>query len=240
MRCGLIAWIALPLALMLLASGCGGDDGGSGGTRTAARDIQPQAQAKAESMVLQLSDFPNGWRASPSEDTQDGNEEFYECLGVDFSEFTITGDANSQDFAMGESAEASSEAAVLQTAQDAALAMDEYSSGMTSQTAEDCVSDLLVRAIRENDPDQEYEIGEIDLGELGFTPPDIQEGRAWQIAIPFEVQGVSETVYLELAFLRQGTAVATVETQDVSEPFDPTLRDDLLEAVAARMSEPSS
>jgi hypothetical protein len=233
------------IAVLIAGTGCGGSDGSEGGDggddeRSAVRDIQPEAQEQAEAIVLELSDFPNGWRASPSEEVDDRISEFRECMGVDFSGVTITGEAKSQDFAMGESAQASSEARVLETDQDAADAVTEFARGMASDVAEDCVTDLIVRAFQEQDADEDIEIGEVDVGELSFTPPDIEEGRAWQIAVPIEVQGLSPTVYLDFVMLREGDAVAQLETEDVSDPFDPALRDDLLEALAARMSKVSN
>jgi hypothetical protein len=105
---------------------------------------------------------------------------------------------------------------------------------------EDCISDLVKSAIAAADSQEDYEIGEIDVGELSFTPPDTEEERAWQIAIPVQTQGVSAAIYLELAVLREGDAVALVRTEDASDPFDPALRDDLLATIAARMSEASS
>jgi hypothetical protein len=111
--------------LAFLATGCGdsdgdGDgDGGSGDEGAPVRDIQPQAQQRAESIVLELSDFPNGWRASPAEDTQDRADEFRECLGADYSGSTINGEAESQNFAMGENAQAQSDSTVFESEQDA-------------------------------------------------------------------------------------------------------------------------
>jgi hypothetical protein len=244
MRRAVILIGILTSALALLASGCGGgdgDDGGSADPRSAVRDIQPEAQATAEAVLLELSDFPNDWRASPSESGQDTTNEFYECVGVDYSGFTITGEAESQGFAMGENAEASSESAVYESEQDAAAAFAEGAGGFGSTLAEDCVSDQLVSIIQEANPDGDYKIGEIELGELSFTPPgDAEEARAWQVAIPVETQGLSATVYIEFANLRKGNVLASLVTQDAGDPFDTALRDDLLAAIAARMSEASS
>ena len=65
MRRRVIRWSALLFAVLaLLASACGGDQMGGGDVGAPVRDIQAEAQETAESIVLELSDFPNGWRAS--------------------------------------------------------------------------------------------------------------------------------------------------------------------------------
>src|SRR5215218_1170176 len=81
-------------------SGCGGGDGGGKGDAgnveskgksrgtASVRAIDPAAQARAESMALVLSDLPDGWRGSPSEDEDDGDAKFRRCIGSDYSDFT--------------------------------------------------------------------------------------------------------------------------------------------------------
>lgn len=59
-------------------------------------------------------------------------------------------------------------------------------------------------------------------------------------AIPSEAQGLSETIYFKFAALREGNVRALLLTQDVGDPFDPGLRNDLLAVIAARMAEESS
>ena len=143
MRRALVSVGILALTLGLLASGCGGSDDGDGGeTRIAApppatrgaatRDIRAEAQRRAEAIVLQLSDFPTGWRASAHESGPDTANEFYECLGADYSRFTITGDADSQDFAMGESTHVESGVRVYETERDAEGAFAEGAEGLGS------------------------------------------------------------------------------------------------------------
>jgi hypothetical protein len=83
--------------------------------------IDSEAQARAESMRLQLTDFPDGWRAGePSEEDEEADEAFRDCVGVDFSDFTVIGEASSDDFAMGETATAFSESKVFETEEMAA------------------------------------------------------------------------------------------------------------------------
>ena len=73
------------------------------------RDYETRPE-RAEAMVLQLSDFPTGWRGSAPEEAD--REGFRTCVGTDLSGFTKIGEAESQDFATGDSTSASSEAIV--------------------------------------------------------------------------------------------------------------------------------
>jgi hypothetical protein len=106
---------------------------------------------------------------------------------------------------------------------------------------EECVSDLMKESLEE-EGDQEFELGEVDVGELGLTPPDVDETSAWQLAITLkitsgEAEGLSPAVYLDMVHLREGATIATVTTTDVLSPFDPELRDALLQTTASRMTE---
>lgn len=231
-RSYLLAVLAL---VAVVAVGCGGSDGEGGGSdERSARDIQPEAQQRAESIVLELSDFPDGWRASPAEGDEEGAEEFRRCIGGDFSKFTINGEAESQDFAMGETAEAASSATVFATDQDAQDATGEVTQGLTSSTVEDCVTDLFTKFAKKESGD--IKVGDVDVGELSFTPPEIEEAKAFEIAVPVEAEGLEATAYIDFTFLRESNAVAIVFTLDVLDRFDPELLKDLLEALAGRMS----
>ncbi len=67
------------------------------------RAIEPEAQQRAESIVLTLSDFPDGWQAEADTAEDDADQEaFNECVGADYSGLTIIGEAHSDDFLMGE------------------------------------------------------------------------------------------------------------------------------------------
>jgi hypothetical protein len=223
---------------LALAAACGGGD--EGDATKAERAIQPEAQNRAESIVLKLSDFPDGWRASSPEDEDEREaESFRKCLGADYSGFTLIGDADSSDFAMGETAEASSEAQVFESEKEAVDALEAFSDGMQSEGIDECMSELLTGEV---DPD--FEVGDVAAGELSFTPPaGVEDARAWQIAIPIEgksggeSEGVSVTGYIDLIFLREGDAIGSVQTVDVLSPFDPQIRDELVDAVAGRMNQ---
>lgn len=228
------------VALSSIALACAACGGGSDDEQGAAsRAIEPDATERAEYVVLKLSDFPDGWRASSPEDDDAGGGSFRRCIGVDYSKLTFTGDAESQDFAMGENTEVSSDARVFKTEAEAVRAVEEYAAGMASEAAEGCVKELI-----EDRPgaDQDLKVGEVDVGELSFTAPAVDEARAWQIAIPFDVtsgaaEGLSVTAYLDIIQLREGDTVVSVQSSDVLTPFDSSLRQELVAKVADRMTD---
>ena len=155
---------------------------------------------------------------------------------------TEIGDANSQDFATGEWMEAWSEATIFKSDQQAEDGMSELAAAMNGSAAEQCFQDLSEEGFK---GEESFKVGEVDIGELSLTMPDVEETKAWKIVIPVEVtsgavEGLSPHVYIEFVALREGDAAATVTTLDVLTEFDPELRNELVQTVAGRMSEPSS
>jgi hypothetical protein len=232
---------ALALTLSCLAiSACGGDGDGNGGGSQLQRAIEPEAQERAESMLLTLSDFPDGWRAdAPEEEDEDSSEGFRECAGADYSALTIVGEARSDDFAMGSTAQASSQAEVFESEEMAAAAVAEFTQAFASDEASACMNDYLG-----NLGDAEVEFTGAELGELSFTPPSgVDDASAWQVAVTVtgkpgtQAAGASVDAYIDFIQLREGERTAEVTTLDILSPFDPELRDDLVAAVAGRMAD---
>jgi hypothetical protein len=238
--------------VLAAAAACGGNGNGNGDGTAAGRAIEPEAQQKAESINLTLADFPNGWRVSaPESDDDTGREVFNECIAVDYSGLTRIGDAESQDFfshrraVEGGATQASSAVVIFDDEQQAEDAMSKYSESFGGSAAEDCFQDVIERAMRaegDNEGFEGFKLGEVDIGEVSFTPPDVDEAQAWQIVIPLEAtsgvgEGLEPNFYLELVLLREGDATARLLTQDVLQEFDHELRDQLVRAVAGRMTE---
>ena len=240
---------ALALIVLLVAPGaCGGDD--DEGDATASKiAIEPEVQRRAESINLTLADFPDGWRVSaPESDDDTGREVFNECISVDDPGLTRTGDAESQDFFAqgGQAEQASSAVVIFDDEQQAEDAMSKYSEGFGGSAAEDCFQDVNERAASaEGDNEGFFEVvkfGEVDIGELSFTPPDVDEAQAWQIVIPLEStsgagEGQKLNFYLDLVLLREGDTTARLLTQEVVTKFDRDLRDKLTQTLADRMTQ---
>ena len=237
----IIAVLAL-IVLLVAAGACGGDDD-EGEATASGTAIEPEAQQRAESIDLTLVDLPDGWRvAAPESDDDTGREVFNECISVDYSGLTRTGDAESQDFfAQGGQAEqqASSAVVIFDDEQQAGDAMSKYSEGFGGSAAENCFQDVIERT---NKGFEAFKLGEADIGELSFTPPDVDEAQAWQIVIPVGFpseagEGPEPNLYLELVLLREGDTTARLLTQHLQTEFDRDLRDKLIQTLADRMSE---
>jgi hypothetical protein len=149
---------------------------------------------------------------SESDDDDEGREKFRECVGSDLSAVTIVGDADSDDFAMGETAEIASEATVFESEQMATDALAEAGAGYESSEADACLNEFGP------EPAEEFEFGELEIGPLSYTAPSgIDDARAWQIVIPIEgaagteSEGVSATGYLDVVALREGDAIVFVQ-----------------------------
>jgi hypothetical protein len=231
-------WITV--CVLAVATACGGNDNGD--DTASGRAIEPEAQQRAESINLTLADFPDGWRvAAPESDDDTGREVFNECIGGYYSGLTRIGDAESKDFfaEAGGARQASSAVVILDDKQQAQDAMSKYSEGFGGSAAEDCFQAVLERDALERF--EGFKLGEVGIGELSFTPPDIDEAQAWQIVIPLEATaGAGDglpSLYLELVLLREGDTTARLLTQHLVQEVDRELRDKLVRAVAGRMTE---
>lgn len=228
------------LALSCVAvTACGGGGESSEGSSDVQRAIEPAAQERAESMLLTLSDFPDGWRAEePAEEGEESEEAFRRCVGADFSGFTVVGDARSDEFAM-EEARASSGARVFETEEMAAAAVAEFSEGFSSDEADTCMNEFLQKS-----DDELFRFTEADAGELSFAPPSgVDDASAWQVVVTVEgkpgtqAADYSVEAYFDFVQLRAGDTVSEMTTADVRSPFDPALRDELVAAVAERLTD---
>lgn len=158
---------AFVLALCVLATtACGamGDNGGGGsagseGSTDSQRAIQPEAQQRAESLLLRLSDLPDGWFAGPP-----GDETFEDCIRADPSAFTIIGEADSDNFAAGDKGAASSNAEVFETEEMAAAAAAEFVRAPSSDVANACLTDFMDKYPATDD------LTAVEFGEFTFTP----------------------------------------------------------------------
>ena len=186
------AAIAVIMSGVLLggATACGGG-GNSGGANTGGgntdpfavkHEKDPVAQQRAKATLLKLSDFPDGWRAfavSPSQD-KSGQRNLRNCLGVDYSDLTVIGDAPSREFAMGEDASADSETQIFASEAQASDALRRFSDGMAGSKIKDCFKRLLEKSVP-----SDQRLGEIGVGELSFTSPGgLDAAKAWQIVVP--------------------------------------------------------
>jgi hypothetical protein len=228
--------IALVLGMSAaLGTSCAGDSTNADSGSEADRAIEANAQERAESMILVLTDLPEGWRASTAEKDTAVEEEFRRCVGSDYSGATIIGEADSKDFARGDTTEASSSATVFGSAEQAADAFAELAKKLESGSAEDCVRSSIEDMLAEEDVDAA--VDDVEVGELNVAAPEgVDETRAWQVAITLTVPGLTTTGYIDLVALREGDSVADLDTSDLVRPFDEDLRNQLVQTLAGRLA----
>lgn len=220
------ASLTLGLAASLLIAGCGGGSQSSVTAKEAQTVIEAEDQLRAESIGLTLADFPPGWRATPSTEDDDDDE----CVSFDFSDLTVSGAAQSDDFSKDD-AEVSSGVKVYASEDDASAALTRISSLFKSEELRQCLADLVKKGAEEQEGTT---VGEISIGELSFT--DLaEETRAWQIEVPFEVQGLSVSAYLDVVGLREERTVTGLTFLNVLERFDQEQEEELASTVSDRM-----
>jgi hypothetical protein len=230
--------VALMALAIVAGAGCGG--GGSSDTGAAKRTINADSQRRAKSMLLRLSDFPEGWRASASDPVDKGVQaNLQKCVGVDFSTKNVTGKAASPDFGTGQWTDASSGATIVGSPAEAQQWFEQAAAIWRGSKVKDCVTKLFQGVFQGS---ADYKVGEADVGELPITAPqNVEKAQGWRIMIPLEAtsganKGISVPAYIDLVTLLNNDDLALVSTLDVLTPFDPTLRDQLVKTVAARMT----
>lgn len=229
--------LAVAACLLAVAIGCGGDDGDGdkAAATTAQREISAEDQRRAEAATLELGDFPDGWRGSPPEDDDEDS-----CTKADLSSMTITGEHDSNEFTESDSEDTTVDSGtkVFAAEDEARRSLELLAESIAADEVEQCLKDAV-----ENQTDEsELKVGEVDVGELSFvSPAGVDEGRAWQVVVPIEVlsgpgEGLEVESYVELFALRTGDMVVQLRTTDVGSPFDEELRNELLKALAERMT----
>jgi hypothetical protein len=144
---------------------------------------------------------------------------------------TVSGASQSEDFSKDD-AEASSSVKLYASEEDASAALTRIANLIQSEELRKCFSDLVKKGA-----EQEQEgltVGEVSVGELSF--PDLAEDtRAFQFEIPFEFQGFSPSVYIDVVGRREERVVAGLTFIDVLTPFDQAQKEELARTVADRM-----
>lgn len=204
-------------------------------TSTAAAASAPGKQALS-AMVLQASDLPAGWKASPASSSSSSDPAqqaaFANCVGVRNTEPDKVAEADSSSFSqqnasIGSNAtsyrspsDITTDASVFQKADKATacfkkLAMPEFKKGMPKGTSIDNVSMKVVP------------------GSNGG--PNNVVGRL-TATITVKTSGMKVPVYIDTFFIAGKQVEAEVDFENVGQPIDSSLQNKLVTAVAQRVA----
>lgn len=188
-------------------------------------EISDGDQALVESVVLQLGDFPTGWRAVAESDDPEDDTDLVpeECIGerADLSDVTITGLAISDEF-QRELGATNNSVYVLAEEDHAEMVYTLFSQVLT-----DCFSEVA---------EVDETISDVSVGQLSF--PDFgDESTAYGVRMQFEdpQSEFSAPVLVDFVFVRSDRVVALMSFGSLFAQPDPALEEMLVEAVAGRM-----
>lgn len=217
------------LSLSLVVAACGDDDATSADdaettttSTTAAPDDAASTgddQSIAESALLQLSDFPDGWQEQPPDedevDDTESQQRIADCIGVDYERiYGEDADADSPTFASPEGAEVSNSAGVEASEEEAAFAFETLS----SDTAIDCIAQEFQNFLAERAPTDGVEVGEVSINRMSFADQG-EESAAYRVTVPLVANGQEVDVYVDIVVARVGRGGVTVQALSIFEPF---------------------
>jgi hypothetical protein len=209
MACGLLAATAL--------AGCGS------GLSISAASAGPGDRQLARRAVLDLNDFPKGWKRGSRADQQSTN-----CPGAKHTRKTATANAVSPPFSSGDDTQATGAVYVFPTAKIAAKGFKVLS----GRELRRCYADALTKAIV---GDRQLQLKSLKTAPLELDPVNAEHAAA-RITITVSSALGDETVYIDLVYVRTRRALALGQFIDVSTPFDETLRAQLTAAQVRRLS----
>lgn len=222
----LMVLLALASVGTLLVA-CGGEDstetdpgGGSStdGDRAESSASDAEASRLADAALLRLSDFPQGWRAEPSEDDDDD-----ECGDV-ANEFDVQAKSESDDFSEGEFPTAASAAASFRSEAEA----EDAFSALTERSLAECYAELLQSLIEDGGATSETSFGELNVGNLG------NQSAATQFAVEAEAEGTTVSLYVDLIVVRVSSVASIYLFVDVFSPFDTADEEEIVGSAVAR------
>jgi len=214
-----LAGVALAVAL----AGCGGG-GGGGDARTVIDDAD---QAHAQAIVLRPGDFPAGWEGAPHE--EGGGADVDQCVELDLSDLTVTGDADSDDFS-SETTFVISSASIFQTAEQARQAFDRYAREELAR----CIGDALAASAEAGTDGADVEVGEATVTTLSF-PALGDRSSGYRAGLTLTVEGEQAPLFVDFVFIQRDRVLATIALASLLQQPSKALREDLATKVALRM-----
>lgn len=230
------ARLAAMAVVLVVAAGCsdsgdGAEPGAAGAstTTTEAEVVDPVADAaRAEEIVLKLTDLPEGWTAAPEpegggEEEQRLEDSFARCLGVEPPPDQPS--AGSPEFLGGTLTQVS---ATVEMAPSVEVAETEFAN-LKRPRFHECVQ----QQFDESQADSGLDFAPSRAQELDF--PDLGDGTvATRITTLLTSEGQQITIYADIVFVRKGRAQLTLYFLRGFQPFAPELANSLVRRMVAR------
>ena len=190
--------------------------------------------ALAESALIDLSVFPEGWTEIPVDDAteeESAEDEEYErqvdeCLGVDSdddaeSDLLEAREAQSGEFVNEEASTQPSVEHLVTVADDEAMAIRAMERAGTEGAAA-CLQETL-QAFFDSDPEFSEDVGGVELGDVTVSRTDAGDDPTarvgYRIDIPLSLGDETFVQYLEIVYQRQGRALSQLQLASFAVPF---------------------
>jgi hypothetical protein len=231
--------IGLALAALVSAAAlgaCGGSSsGGSGDANTQPASTassgdfdKAAAQQQAQAALLTVDDLPDGWTSTPSDDSDEDNQEVQgqlaDCVGVDASIFADDGPdkamAQSDEFASPENGRTGSftEEVDVESSDRVAKDFEVVNSDKLTGCLETVFGAFLKQKFAEDPQTKDAQVGDV-TAERGGIPTYGDESVGIEITVPFSIAGTDAKVIIDMVFVRVGNAVAELSFQNTFQAF---------------------
>jgi hypothetical protein len=234
------AALAVALSLGLVACGTTGDDDESGGEKTTTTEattessettgstesttttteveVDDEAQARAETIDIDISDFPADWEASPHQESDEENL-VTKCTEFDLDELSL-GVYDTEDFSTGDLSSNDGQSIEIGTRvfEDETTA-SQISDAIASDDFVACANDEIASSFGDS---VDGEVQGVDFENIG----DQTEGFSGQITVT-DTDGTEVTLQLAFVAIRTGDLITGVSATGVTQPLDTDVLDDL-------------
>jgi hypothetical protein len=192
---------------------------------------RPEDAARIDTLVLQASDFPTGWKGTPptpeDESDQSANAELNQCIGTSGSE-AETAHKYGDDFSKDDNAQASSEAATVKD--DATYRSD--LAAIQGPKLTPCLKEVFTKQMAgpSGAPASEVEVSDLSVPKHG----DATVGR--RVTISVKGPTASAKFYIDFVFMAKNRVEVVASFLNAQAPFDSALEKSLLDKLGARVS----
>jgi hypothetical protein len=198
-----------------------GSESGSDGDQMESSAPDAEASHLVDAALLQLPDFPLGWRAKADVDDRK------QACGDLLDKVDARAEGESEEFAAGEVPSAISAANVFSSEHEAEMAF----SVMTGQSVAECYADELQHLVEEDGISSETSFGELNVGDLG------SQSAGTQFVIEADAEGTKFDLYVDLIVVRVSSVASIYVFIDAFSPFDTASEEEIVGSAVARVAE---